>query len=367
MIKKILLTILISCFVSTAHADALDKCLEKLAPSDLWQTLLFDEKEGVFKEISDSDKITVEMVQRRKSQLYTMLARGIELLCVDQIGQIVKVETSAKRRVYFTHNNEKYAFSFDVDKLFEHINDIRMGFIVINKRNLSPGDVLKLSDIQVPENKKFFSDACSDWVIWDNLDDDANVNVAGQTVFSEFGGKKNEFFLDFAEGDNRRAFPGLVLMDETGSTTEKIVTYFNPYIAVKKLADFSKLLHEGECSGGGYNLAAYLVALNVQQIEGDTDFKNISDSSNRRWAVGLSIGGDVVGGVTGMIWAPYVATGVAKVAGLLKFAAASTAVPVVGWIVGGVALAAGSAALILYPSDIEDIQQVMILDGPYMI
>ncbi|MBO7042875.1 MAG: hypothetical protein J6W08_03335 [Alphaproteobacteria bacterium] len=325
--------------ISTAHADVLDDCLNKIVKQDkIWQDILFNKSNGIFGFLGDNDEVKDEDVQNNKAKIYNLLAKDIEAICSDKVVQIAKI--SGRREIPFTHNNQEYAFDFDISRIFDYTDNIRTGILVINKRNLSPGNVLQLSSI--PKKQKFFSDACSDWTIWDNLDDDGAVNVAGQAVFNEFGGSKNEFFLDFAEGDNRRAFPGLVLMDETGSTKEHIVTYLNPSVAMKKTQQFAEKLKGSTCSNQG--LAVYLVALNVK--------KDTTSGAKDGWAIGLASGGAAGAATAGVaLWVT---------------AGAATTVPIAGWIVAGV-LATAATVVTLVPATIEKINQVMILDGPYIL
>lgn len=342
-------------FSVTANATVLDSCLQKISSNNsLWQERLFDKKNGIFNTLGTQEKLTDDMVQKNKAKIYTLLAGNILLNCNKNLSDIAK---QPRALIYFKHDTNNYAFDFSTEKLFDYM-EIRTGILVINKKNLSPGDVLELSSL--PKNKKFFSDDCSDHTIWDNLDDDAAVNVAGQETFNEYGGSKNEFFLDFAEGDDRRAFPGLVLMDKTLSTQESIVTYRNVNTAMEKTQQFASKLKNGACSNQG--LAVYAVALDVKKA--DTSSEKIG------WAIAASVGGGAlawIGLSAAAAAAPVAATAlIPAVIGdaLLATAAGSSTVPVVGWVIAGVAVAAATA-IALYPAEIEDLQQVMILDGPY--
>ena len=362
MIKKIFL-ILMVCFVSTAHADVFKTCLEKISSNDeLWTQPLFNKSNGIFKSLKDGEELTDDIVQKQKAQIYVLLGKNILLNCRDDMAEISRQQ---RGQIPFKYNDEDYAFDFSVKTMFDYI-DIRTGFVVINKRNLKPGDVIKLTDI--PREQKFFPDECSDHVIWDNLDDDAAVNVAGQAVFNEFGGSKNEFFLDFADGDNRRAFPGLVLMDKTSSTAESIVTYRNIGTAFQKMQQFGERLKNSQCSNSG--LALYTVALDVKQ---DTS------KEKKGWAIAASVGGGAavwIGASAAVTAAGVAGSGVigTAVVGAMKATAATVGVaagsvswiPVAGWIAAGV-LAVTATAIALYPSEIEDLKQVMVLDGPYLL
>lgn len=355
--KKLLIAFLML-FCVSAYANVLDTCVQKIAKNDeLWQQRLFDKNDGIFKSLGDQEQLTDEIVQKNKSKIYTLLAGNVLLQCA---GDLVNILNLNQGIIQFKHDTHNYAFQFNTEEMINYMG-VRTGILVMNRRDLTQGEVLELSSI--PRKQKFFSDECSDWTIADNLDDDAAVNIAGQAVFNEYGGSKNEFFLDFADGDNRRAFPGLVLMDKTGSTAEQIVTYPNINAGKAKTEQFAKQLKNTACSLKG-DLAVYLVALDVQR---DTS------SEKRGWMIGASIGGGA------MAWIG-ISTGLASISFLssvgwiasMGSAASATAAAItaatgpVGWIVAGVAIA-GATAIALYPSKIEDLKQVMILDGPYKI
>lgn len=350
--KKLLFGFLCIILSFPTFANNVDTCLDAISKDkEIWQDVLFDHENGIFKDIKDTDDITDEIVEGNKNKIYTLIAGNIILRCNNLLGALAKKQRAT---INFTHNNKSYAFDFNTEKMFEFI-DMRTGIVVTNKRTYSPGDVMLLSDF--PQKTKLFSDECSDWTIADNLDDDVAVNKIGQSVFNEFGGSKNEFFLDFTEGDNRRAFPGLVLMDKTGSTKEQIVTYRNLKTGLAKTQQFAQSLKTSECANQG--LAVYLVALDV---------KKDTSAEKNGWMIAAGIGGGA------MAWvgtsAALVSYGVSLSGlGILGKALTATAagagsIPVTGWIIAGVAIAA-STAIALYPSEIENLQQVMVIDGPY--
>ena len=323
--KKIFGLIFVFLFMSgasyAATADqALTACLNNISAKDsAWQSGLND----IFGNADLNDVI----VEQEKQRVHNLLFDRIRANCGTALITIAK--TSQDRAIiYFKHKNKDYGFDFSISQVLDNIG-IQTGILVINKRNLVPNQILKLSDI--PTKQKFFNDECSDHTIWDNLDDDAAVNIAGQAVFNEYGGTQHEYFLDFADGDNRRAFPGLVLIDKTASTEEQIVTYLNIKTGIEKAQQFAAKLKGTPCSRDG--LAVYLVALNVQNGSVQT-----SDNRDTSSAVFGSIAGAIAAGAA---W-----------------------VPVAGWIVAGVA-GATAATIALWPQTITDIQQVMILDGPY--
>nr|MBQ0091651.1 hypothetical protein [Candidatus Enterousia merdequi] len=329
--KRLLYAILSIFLICPAKAanDPLETCLNKISNNDTaWIS-------GISSIFGNSD-LDDTVVEQNKARIYNLISNRFQELCGSELVHIAKTN-KVRGQIDFKHKDKDYAFDFDVDKIFDNLG-IQMGILVINKHDLYPTKVLSLSDI--PRKQKFFSSDCSDHFIFDNLDDDAAVNKAGQSVFSEYGGSQHEFFLDFAEGDNRRAFPGLVIQDKTGSTGEQIVSYTNIKTAVERTQQFAENLKNSQCSNQG--LSVYLVALNVQQSPYKTsDNKDVAATTTTAVA-----GAGLTAGIIG------------------STVAAAAWIPVAGWIVAGVAgAAAGTIALL--PQSIADIQQVMVLDGPY--
>ena len=148
-------------------------------------------------------------------------------------------------------------------------------------------------------------------------------------------------------------------MDKTFSTKEQIVSYHNINTGIEKAQQFAAKLKNTACSNQG--LAVYLVALDV---------KHDASSENNGWAIAAGIGGGTFAWIG--LSAAAVVTPLAATAWLPAFvgnamlstAAAATSVPVAGWIAAGL-LVTGATAISLYPFEIEKIQQVMVLDGPY--
>lgn len=142
-----------------------------------------------------------------------------------------------------------------------------LAIFVYNKNDKKPGDEIKLSDIP----KLYWSDKCSDHTIWENLDDDAAINVAGRQVFNKyyldagmdkfFSKVKNfEYFLDFEEGNNRRAFPGLVLTELGGgglSPAELVVSSYDKATIAQYAEEFANELKNTACAND--NLSIYVV------------------------------------------------------------------------------------------------------------
>ena len=356
---KKLLFILTALFIIPAYAGVYDKCLSEIQKTDsIWQDLLFSKTNGIFKDISDNEEITNDLVQSRRQQIYKLLALDTLLVCNKDLGIIT--EQGGRAEIDFKHDNKTYSFDFDVKTMMNY-TDTRLGILVVNDKTKKPGDVILKSEMP---RDYFWPQDCSDYYIALNLDDNAPVNLAGQSVFGEFGGSRNEFFLDFPVGSSCRAFPGLVLMDKTNSTAETIVSYRNVVTGAEKIKAFTDRLHNTSCSSAG--LAAYLVAL---------DIKKDTASSNAGWMIAAGVTGGAMAwlGTSALLMSSLVTlptwgiiqSGILSSA-LLSSAAAASAVPVAGWIAAGV-LATGAAAIALYPSEIEDIKQVMVLSGPYNI
>lgn len=277
----------------SAHCDLLTDCMDKITDNESFKSMLTND---VFKGTGD---ITRELVTENKSKIFAAIGEGLleEPACFDNISAIARRKNG---KVWLEYNGKTYAFQFSMSDLFEYVS-IPAGIMVYNDRSLGPGDKIELSEIQ----KLYWSDACSDHSIWENLENDAAVNVAGQKVFSQYGGEKNEFFLDFEEGNNRRAFPGLVLMDKTHSSSEAIVAFGNLQTAIKAAEEFANALNGTACSNDG--LAVYVVELDGMPLP----------TKDR---IGLSIVGSLV-----------------------------------AWFVA------------VLPTEIKDIKQVKVLDGPYII
>ena len=321
--------------LNNAHADIAGDCMRRVSDNADFQRAMTEE---IF---PDASTLTQEYTTQNKPKILGLIAANVLSNCMSELNTLTRV---ANGKVWYPRDGKTYAFQFKMDELFQYIN-IPTGIMLYNNPTLSVGSVIELSDIP----KLYWSDECSDHTIWDNNDDDAAVNIAGQRIFSQYGGADNEFFLDF-EDNNRRAFPGLVLMDKTGSTSEKIVSFNNLHTAIAATQGFASALNNTACSNDG--LAAYVVALNVQPDDINKD--------------GYAVAAGVTGGTMAMLGVATAIKAGGLVAALTTAAGATSVVPVWGWIVGGV-LGATAGALSLIPGEIADIQRVMVMDGPYLI
>lgn len=357
--------------LSQTHAGVWEMCTDKILQNGGFTKVLKD----LF-----PNELTDAQVQINRDKIYIAFAGAMLESCGSELMDIADLQEGL---IILKKDDKTIGFKFSVPEIFDHL-DFKAGIMVYNNKTKTAGSIIKLSDIK----SLYWSDDCSDHTIWENLDDDAAVNIAGQKVFQSYGGSKNEFFLDFEEGNNRRAFPGLVLMDKTYSTSESIVVYTNLITAKQVARQFAEALSNTACSNQG--LAVYLVALNVTK-------STTSGNEGVAKGIGYSVGGlaaanTLVGaglGVAGATGTTAVlgttagaagfnaAVGVAgtvtakgMAAGALAGAGASVGwIPGPGWVIGGALLIAAGVtyAISVAPSEIEDIQQVAVLAGPYII
>lgn len=323
--KKIITLFLLFISISAHAGDSLEKCVNNIyQDQESWH----DKINAIF---SNDTELTQDMITKQQTKLYNLLAQNILTSCSADLFEII--DTEQRHTIHFEYNGDLYALKFTPSELKKYIG-IETGILVVNNLALSPGDIFQKS--QITKKNKFFSDACSTHLVTGPLfNKDAAVNKAGQ---SAFGDNDNYFFLDFADGDDMRAFPGLVLMDMVNSTKEKLVTFPTLAEGKKETEDFFKKLQDQKsCNNQG--LAVYTVALKVAP---DTT------TDKAAW---VSAG-----------------AGVAAVAGT----AAATGVTIgvisgpVGWLVLGAA-GLGAAVYGLYPEELRQIDSVMILSGPYIL
>ena len=155
-----------------------------------------------------------------------------------------------------------------------------IAFFVYNNATKKPGDIVQLSDIP----QLYWSNECSDHTIAWGLSNEAGVNIAGQRVFSPiFNQDDYEYFLDFQQGNNRRIFPGLVLLETqfTKGIQERLVMTA-PDKADEYAKQFATALANTVCKDE--NLVVYTVNLGTTFTQSDTKID---------W--GLALGGPLLG------------------------------------------------------------------------
>ena len=135
-------------------------------------------------------------------------------------------------------------------------------------------------------------------------------------------------------------------MDKTHSTKEELVSFNNLPTAINAAQQFASALNDTRCANDG--LSVYVVSTKVQELESGT---------------GWGITAGVVGGTAAIIG---ISTYAGWTAALFTAAGVTASAPVVGWIAAGV-LAAAAGIFSVIPSEIEAINQVMVIDGPYLI
>lgn len=140
-----------------------------------------------------------------------------------------------------------------------------IAFFVYNNATKKPGDIVQLSDIP----QLYWSNECSDHTIALGLSNEAGVNIAGQRVFSPiFNQDDYEYFLDFEQGNNRRIFPGLVLLETSFPTVQERLVMTAPDKADEYAKQFATALANTVCVNE--NLVVYTVDLGTAFTPSDT-------------------------------------------------------------------------------------------------
>ena len=343
ILRKVFVSVLsMLMLVGMARADIMSDCMGVIEKDPNFSKIMTEE---IF---PDAKELTQDYVTQRKSKIMGLLAGEVLVNCVNKIGMLVKQSTG---KVVYERDNKKYGFTFKVPELFQYMQ-IPVGIMVYDKVNLGPGDVIKKAEAK----RWYWSEECSDHAVWDNLDDDAAVNAVGQKVFSQYGGTDNEFFMDFPDNDVR-AFPGLILMDETGSTKEHLVSFNNLHTAVEAAQSFANGLKGGACARDG--LAVYVVSTKVRKQ---------TTGEKKGWAITAGVTGGAMAllgyGASALAASTAVAATGSMV--LVDSVLAVASVPVYGWIAAGIIVAA-VGAISLIPGKLDNVEQVMVLDGPYML
>ena len=322
-------------FVSVSGAIAKDaQCLAAIGNDDAGFVSL------MYQYLGGKPPFPQENTDEHKNELFGLVAANIELKCLNgpNRNDFQTIADSKEFQIPFTYkDNKKYILQVDTAKLFSEYIDIPTGILVVDNRNYKPGDVIKKSDMPT---YYFFDSACSDHYVRLNLSDDAGVNVAGQKVFAEYGGSKNEFFLDFPVGESCRSFPGLVIADiGTLGAKEQLVAYRDYLSAQRAVETFATALKSTACSNNSNRLAVYLVSLDTKKI--------VDKNGTSGWVIGAGVGG--------------------AAAGALAVALGSNPV---GWIIGAVGAVVGGIATgvsALFYKELTPIEQVVVLKGPYNI
>ena len=169
-------------------------------------------------------------------------------------------EATEKLEIYFFYKGIDYIIEVNPNTFFQYSNGKNFAIWVYKNNNMHyPGDTISFSSI--PKNEWFFSDECSDHVVYNNLDSSTGVSKAGEAAFTQHrGGDRSEYFLDFPKGKSCRTFPGLVREDVGGWGKSTIVHKYQNYkTAYSDFLHFANALRSTECVGQG--LAVYLVEI----------------------------------------------------------------------------------------------------------
>ncbi|MBP3397896.1 MAG: hypothetical protein J6K82_03115 [Alphaproteobacteria bacterium] len=323
----------------TTHNDLLNNCMYAVSNDPDFQAAMSND---IFQA---TPELTQEIVTLNKHKVFGAIGSTMLLHCPGALPRLTRV---ANGKVWWKNGGKNYAFQFKMEDLFSYLN-IPAGIWVHTNKNLSPGDIVKLSDIK----RKYWSQQCADHKTIDGIDNGTGVNSAAQQTMAGYAASGNEFFLDFEEtGDftsGRRAFPGLVIMDHGGSTKESVVAYSNLHTAVNVAENFANKMAGTACARDG--MAVYVVSLDTRP-----DDRSGTDQA-------FAWGAGIVGGATLLVGASAL-TGVGTSTAVMG---AAIAAGPVGWVIAGVAAVAAGVTALLWTENLADIQQIAILDGPYIV
>lgn len=284
-------------------------------------------------EILKGKEFNQKFVDQKKDELYTLIARNLAVHCLDVTNlddfntAIVDADVLT---IPFQMDSKYYSLNINVAELFNYTDYLKAGIMVTPLSNKRKGDVITKGEMPTDY---FFSGQCSDHWVRVNIDNDVPVNKAGQAAFPTFAGS-NEFFIDFPFGKNNRAFPGLIIASAKGiGGSEQVVWFPNYKTARENAKKFAAALQNTPCTNDG--LAVDVVSLNTVPT---------TQNGKSGWALG--------GGITG-----------GAAIGVGAFLASNP----VGWIIAGIAAAGGAVAYAIAPQSLADMEQVMVMDGPYLI
>lgn len=323
--RKFLLIFVMMLCGNLAHAGDTPPCVAAIGNDtaafvDVLKTKILNGKE-----------FNQKFVEQRKHEMYNLVAGNILTHCLDTKNladfntDIVDAETLT---IPFQMDGKYYSLNVNVATLFNYVN-LKFGILVTTKRDKMRGDVITKDEM--PKDY-FFSGQCSDHWVRVNIDNDVPVNKAGQAAFPTYAG--NEFFIDFPSGKNNRAFPGLVIASKKGiGGSEQVVWFQNYKVARENAKKFANALQNTPCAND-------MLAVDVISL----DTVPVIQNGKKQWA----ISGGVVGGAS-------IALGIALASNP------------VGWIIAGIAAAGGAVAYAIAPQSLADMEQVMVMDGPYLI
>ncbi len=228
-----------------------------------------------------------ENIDINKIKMFNLVADNVKTKCFDASAtknDFAAITQYAQFIIPFKYkDNKKYKMQVDTSKMFEYLN-LPVGFLVINNRKLTAGDIIKKSNMPTDW---FYSNTCSSHNPRLNIANDAAINVAGQAAFGKYAGEKSEYFLDKPVGKSCRAFPGLVLGDFGGwGAAEGIVVYKNYLSAQKAIQSFHSALQNTPCSQQ-QDLAIYLVSLDNIRVKNSDQIPEWLVVANGLTGIGL--------------------------------------------------------------------------------
>ncbi|MBO4480772.1 MAG: hypothetical protein J5742_04100 [Alphaproteobacteria bacterium] len=252
-----------------------------------------------------------ELVEAEKSNFYTLIADQVVGHCMTEknLGEFnTKITKLSNLQLPFQKNNKYYQFNVSIETLFDYMA-IPTAVVIAPFKNKVPGDKITKSDMP---KTMFYTPACSDHLVDGQISNDSPVNVAGQSAFQPYAHR--EFFIDFPDSNKTRAFPGMLIASTKGFYGKEEVVWYSNYKKGRDAAiAFANALNGTPCSN--QNLAIYVVKLD----------HNLTRRDN-----------------TWPVWARDV-LGIAS------------------------ALTIFVLPIALKPKQLENLQSVVILDGPYLV
>lgn len=341
-------------------------------------------------------------VDLNKVEITLALATAMDMECTpDEMLYIAK--NIDKEVISFTRDGEEIDFDIDMSTLFAFLP---AQVVII----LSPDPRFKSTDVvkrdYLSKGQKFFQNTCSDHYIVQGVSPKSSVSIAGKKLFQHVGGDAHSYFLDFADGDNPRFFPGAILTSNAGNISNTIPVFNNLRVALKVAADFANELKGGPCQG----LYVYVADINGQKYKPGSDkggttafWGAISGTSYVVTAAASGVASSIVwgaaggaaGGTAGKLAlsqamklginsfgrslalrtgtqtaaaaSKIIGTRVAgKVATAAAGKAATVAIPVIGWVITAGFLAYDAYQL-LSPPNLGRVGELTIIAGPFLI
>lgn len=237
-----------------AASSRTDECLRAIAADDSF-------KEAI-KNIYSNNTIDQTTTDDHRGAILEQISTSTRTLCVKQLQALADLAGNTKLQIPYTQNNRQYKFEFKVDDLFRYM-PLHVAIAIYNSPDLQPGKVINRTDLP---NDIWWNDNCSDHDTV-NIDNDAIINEAGRAI--ELSDNRATRRDDYIIAFDKKPFPGMIRIDEQGSSTIHIVAYNNYKTAYLKFKQYIKKINELDASSGHcQGLHAYLIGLNFSVTNG---------------------------------------------------------------------------------------------------